>query len=211
MDIKYKINLTLKNIKTNELKTLTKTITKKNVNIEKNIPLLLDNSTIKSYFNTNINKLCKDTNISNEDLSIYSYNIESKTDNISVYFDVDDISKYSSNPRIYAKTNFTKEELNLFCEQIDSTTIKWYWNVSSEKAKLIDEKNNVITETSNYINYYIESDLDVNKTYTRILVIDDVKSLECSLTLKNGVKSSVYSSLISCPYSRISCIFPASL
>ena len=67
MDIKYKINLTLKNIKTNKIKTLTKTITKKNVIIEKNIPLLLDNSTIKSYFNTNINKLCKDTNIRNED------------------------------------------------------------------------------------------------------------------------------------------------
>lgn len=196
MDIKYKINLTLKNIKTNKLKTLTKTITKKNVIIEKNIPLLLDNSTIKSYFNTNINKLCKDTNIRNEDLSIYSYNIESKTENVSVYFDVDDINTYSFKPRIYAKTNFNKGELNLFCEQIDSNTIKWYWNVSSEKAKLIDEKNNIITETSNYINYYIESDLDVNKTYTRILVIGDVKSLECSLTLKNGVKSSVYSSLI---------------
>ena len=196
MDIKFKINLTLKNIKTNKLKTLTKTITKKDVNIEKNIPLLLDNNFITSYFKTNINKFCKDSNINQNILSVHSYDIESKTKDVGIYFDVEDVNKYSLNPRIYAKTNSDNSEMHLFCEQIDDNTIKWYWDIKSENAKLIDDKNTIITETNNYINYYIESNLDPNKTYTRILVVGSYKSLPCSLTLKNKTKSSVYSSLI---------------
>ena len=113
-----------------------------------------------------------------------------------IYFDVEDVNKYSLNPRIYAKTNSDNSEMHLFCEQIDDNTIKWYWDIKSENAKLIDDKNTIITETNNYINYYIESNLDPNKTYTRILVVGSYKSLPCSLTLKNKTKSSVYSSLI---------------
>lgn len=194
MDIKYKIDLVLKNIKNDNLKSFSKTVTKKNLELENDMPILLDNNIISSYFDKNINKYCKDTNIDTSILSIHSYNIESKSKDVLVYFNTEDINRYSFNPEIYARAN-SETAITLYCEQLDDNTIKWYWDSKIEKAKLLDEKNNIITETDNYINYYIETDLDVNKTYTRNLVVNNLKSLSCSVTLKTHTKSSIYSSL----------------
>ena len=70
MDIKYKLNITMKNIKTDKFKSFSKTILKKDIVIENGVPLLLDNSFISSYFDKHINKYCKNYNVDKNDLSI---------------------------------------------------------------------------------------------------------------------------------------------
>lgn len=192
MDIKFKLNLNMKNPASNSIKKFSKIITKKNINLESDIQFLLENQIITSYFEPLIIKHCNSIGINADDLIIDSYSVESKTSDVAIFFNTEDIERYSLKPSIYARSNTDKSEVRLFCEQIDNTSIRWYWNESEKETVFLDRNNHILKKIIGGINYYIESDLTPNKTYSRKIIINGVESLICSLTLKENIKTSVY-------------------
>lgn len=192
MDIKFKLSLNMKNSVSNSIKKFSKTITKKNIELKSGIQFLLENEIITSYFQPIIVKYCNSAGVNINDLIVYSYDVESKTSDVSVFFNTEDINRYSLKPSIYASSNLNKSEMKLFCEQIDNTSIRWYWDETDKESVILNKENNIVKKIIAGINYYIESDLTPNKTYSRKININGVESLICSLTLKENAKTSVY-------------------
>ena len=189
--LKYQIIITLENLITNELKDLSKTVTKRNVELEKDVPKEIGKKNLVDYFSKEIKIYCENNNVRQENLSLYGYEIKSKTDIAEVYFNTDDDNLFVSDPTIMACLIVTKDMPIITATQLDETTVKWSWEANDDIHYLKDEKDQIIYQIPIGINYYIETDLKPYKTYTRYLVainsiFEEIQSLPCSITLKKA-------------------------
>lgn len=195
--LRYKITLVIDNLITNNLDTLTKNITKRNVSLEVNTPIQIDQKNILNYFTRELRTYCVNNNIDMDNLALDGYQIVSKTTGIDVYFNMDDINNFSYEPRIMVNLLYTKEMPILKSEQIDDTTIKWYFDDNESVNYLKDEKDNIIAELPLNINYYIESNLIPGGTYTRYICTTNqfkeyLQSTPASITLIVNQRASIY-------------------
>lgn len=196
-DIKFRLTVIIDNLKSGELSEISKTITRKGIVVEADIPKEIDQKNIANYFSRDIKRYCEKQNVSLEDVVIDGYEVKSKTKNIDVYFKSEDIDSFSMEPRIIARSLDVKEKPVLMCEQIDNNTVKWFWSFSEKAHYLTDAKDNVIAHTPLGVDYYIESGLKPGETYRRFLTAYDanelsLKSSECSITLIEDKKVSIY-------------------
>lgn len=195
--LKYKIIITLENLVTNNLDNLTKYVTRRNIQLEKGTPIQIDKKNLVDYFSREIRMYCEKNNVRKENLTLYGYEIESKTDNIEVYFQTDDDNLFVNDPAIMACLTITKDMPTLKATQLNSTTIKWEWDLNDDIQYLKSDKDEIIYQVPIGINYYIEADLTPGETYTRYLtavnaIHEELQSLPCSLTLIEEIINEEY-------------------
>lgn len=195
--LKYKITLVIDNLVTNNLDKLTKTITRRNVELEVNTPIELDKKNILNYFTREIRTYCTNNRVDIDNLTLDGYEIESKTKGVDVYFRSEDINNFSYEPSIMANLLYTRDMPVLRSEQINDTTIKWFFEDNQSINYLKDETDKIIAELPLGVDYYIESDLTPGETYTRYITAtnqfnEQLESTPCSLTLRINQKASIY-------------------
>lgn len=197
MDIKFKLTLTIQNPYTLEFVDIYKNLCKTNMVVDDDNPVFIGNQDIKSYFTKELNIYCANNTIKYSDLIIDGYEIESETEGIYVYFKTDDLNSFTYTPTIMAEKQFNLDVPQLYAEQLNDNTIKWYWNNDGKSHYLMNEKDEIVAHLPIEVDYYIETNLDTNKTYTRTIMASDgidisKKSLQCSITLIENKKESIY-------------------
>ena len=199
--IKYRITLTIDNLITNNLDELHKNITRKNIELEYNKPVEIDKKHILNYFNREIKAYCTKKKVDMDNLVIDGYEIvaskETRNLGVDVYFKTEDINTMTFEPSIMAKLMVLKDMPKLQYEQLDDTTIKWFWEDNKSVNYIKDKTKKIIAEVPYGVNYYIESDLTPGATYTRILTTtnkfnEQIESMPAMVTLKINTKPSIY-------------------
>lgn len=201
-DIRYKVTLVVDNLTTNNLDRLSKTITRKHINLETGISIEIDKKNIMDYFTREIIRYCDDNKVSQEDLTIDGYEIvtmpTTKADGVYVYFKSEDLTNFSFEPSIMAVLQTRKEMPILYGEQVNNTTIRWHWETNDTINRLLALDGTQIVETSLGISFYIETGLTPGGTYGRMLSATDdfdkkMISNEAIITLIENKISSIYS------------------
>ncbi len=195
--LRYSISITIDNLITNNLDKISKTITRRNVNLEKNVPIELDKKNILNYFARELKTYCTNNKVDMDNLALDGYEIESKTKGVDIYFKMEDVNNHSYEPSIMANLLVTKDMPVLRFQQIDDTTIKWYFDDNESINYLKDEKDNIIAELPLHVTYYLESDLKPGGTYTRYIETvnqfnEKLTSTPSTITLKINQKISIY-------------------
>lgn len=195
--LKYKITLVIDNLITNNLDKVYKNITRKNIELETGIPKEIDKKNLVSYFEREIRTYCSKHGVTMNDLALDGYEIESKTQGVDVYFDLADVNAGSFEPKIMATLMVLKDMPVVRAEQLDETTVKWSWTDNNSVNYLKDENDNIITQLSLGVDYYIESDLTAGGTYTRKLCTtnqfnEQLESPPCIITLSKTDRAIVY-------------------
>ena len=200
--IKYRITLTIDNLITNNLDELHKNITRKNIELEYDTPIELDKKHILKYFTRELKAYCTKNKVDIDNLVIDGYEIapskETRDLGIDIYFKSEDINVMTFEPRIMAKLTVLKEMPILYFEQLNDTTVKWFWEDNSSVNFLLTDKDEIIAEIPYGVNYYIESDLEPGQTYIRKITTinrfdEQVESLPAEITLEIKTKPSIYS------------------
>lgn len=198
MLIKFKLKLIIQNLVNGEIYDFSKIVTRKNVDLEVGVPREIEKKDITTYFKYNISKYCENNNITEEQLLVDGYEVESRTEYVHVYFKTEDMQTFTLSPSIMAYRKEVTNIVPLNCEQIDNTTVKWFWDHHDEYAYiLIDDKNNTISHLPVNVNYFLETNLKPGETYTRRLLSYDgtdfnSESLECSITLIENKKPAIF-------------------
>lgn len=199
--IKYRITLTIDNLITNNLDKLNKNITRKNIELEYDNPIEIDKKHILNYFSREIKTYCTKKKVDMDNLVIDGYEIvatkETRDLGVDVYFKSEDINTMTFEPSIMAKLTVLKDMPVLQYEQLNDTTIKWFWTDNKSVNYIKDKQKNIISEVPYGVNYYIESDLTPGATYTRILTTtnkfnEQIESMPAMVTLKINSKPSIY-------------------
>lgn len=196
-DIKFRLTLILDNFKTGDLDEISKTVIRKGVDLEADIPIEIDKKNVANYFSRDIKKYCEKNNISMDDVAIDGYEIKTNTPGIDIFFKSEDIESFSMEPSIIARVLEMKEQPTLMCEQLDNNTVRWFWEFNDKAHYLTDNKDKVIAHTPIQVDYFIETGLKPGETYRRFLTSYDanetsLKSSECSITLIEDKSVSIY-------------------
>lgn len=174
-EIKYTITLTFEDLTTGKLVDLSQIVLKKNIELNY-FPIEIDKREVSLYVEEKIKEYCYENGLNPSDLYLDGYEVTHKHDDIDIYFNVQDMQEFSLEPSIMAVRNACKERPILEAEQINENTVKWTWNWAggTEYTSLIttfDEKSKVLAHTPLNINYFIETDLEVDTIQTRVVTI----------------------------------------
>lgn len=200
--IKYRITLVIDNLITNNLDQIHKNITRKNLDLEYDVPIEIDKKHILNYFTREIKAYCSKNKVDMDNLVIDGYEImptkETRDMGVDVYFKSEDINTMTFEPSIMAKLTVLKEMPILYFEQLDNNTIKWFWEDNYSINYLKDKQDKIIAEIPYGINYYIESDLEQGGTYTRKITTvnkfnEQIESMPAIITLSVNSKPIIYS------------------
>jgi hypothetical protein len=179
-----------------------------NKNIEEayNNEILLKAGNILNYFENEIKQYLEENWLTIEQIEVETYEVISNTPGVEVYFknpEGDNLFTLSPNligfvvkPPVVipVPTNF-KGTL------IDDTTIQWTWDADSEAKYghfLLNDKGEIIAQIPVSIHSYIESLLEYDTNYTRMLVkYNDEGTSEPAgpITVKTNEKKTVPSNL----------------
>lgn len=195
--LKYKITLVIDNLITNNLDTVHKRITRKNIELETGVPKEIDKRDLIDYFSRELKNYCSKNKVSMDNLTLDGYEIESQTKGVEVYFDSDSLNYLSFEPKIMAKLIPLKDMPIINAEQLDDYTIKWSWEDNGSVNYLKDESGNIIEQLPLNVNYYIETGLTPGETYTRFLTTTNMfneilESAPCIITLEKREKANIY-------------------
>lgn len=202
LDIKFELTISLENLVTNKIDEITKTITKKNVQLlEDGVSTELYSSNILEYFARDLKIYCVKNEISEDSIVLDGYEIKSLTDNVNVFFNSEDVKEFSMTPKIMAVYKYKEKSPLLKCDQINETTARWKWNSSDTLAYyLVDgSTNTVIVQLPIGTDYYIETGLKPNEIYFRYIIgyndkVENLKSNLASITLIANKEASTYTS-----------------
>ena len=142
--LKYKIIITIENLITNNLDNLSKTVTRRNINLTKDTPLQIDKKNLVDYFSREIRIYCEKNNVHKDNLTLYGYEIESKNNDIEIYFETDDDNLFVNDPAIMACLVVTKEMPTLTATQLNNTTVKSEWDLNDDIQYLKSESDEII-------------------------------------------------------------------
>lgn len=195
-ELKYKVVVTFENLNSGNFIDFEQIVLKNNIVLTEN-PIQIDKRDIILYIEEKLNKYCLDNDIDSNDLYIDGYEVISLNECVEIFFKVNDLESFSTEPAIMACINSSKERPILEAQQIDEHTIRWSWSwagVGDYTSILSDfENENIIANTGIGICDYIESNIETGKTVTRTITVkhlgNEITSIPISMNVFENPKN----------------------
>lgn len=199
-EIKYTITVTFEDLTTGNLVDFSQIILKKNIELGYS-PKRIDKREVSLYVEEKVKQYCYEHGLSPNDLYLDGYEITHKCDDIDIYFNVQDMQEFSLEPSVMAVRNACKEKPILEAEQINENTVKWSWSWAggTEYTSVLttfSEKGKIIAHTPLNVNYFIETDLDVDTVQTRVVTIksrdNEISSIPISIKILKDAREAIF-------------------
>lgn len=179
-DIKYTIKLTISVKSTGEIVNFEQPFTS---SLDLPDDMLYDNfheirkDYILNFLRDKVSDFLDSKDITEDDIEIETYEIIPNTSNVDIFFvNSEDENQFTLSPtiKVYIHPQIIYiEEPVILGEAISSEAIKWSWNSEIEKDYshyVVSEKDEIIAQLPIGIDFYIETNLNSNTSYTRKLV-----------------------------------------
>lgn len=199
-EIKYTITVTFEDLTTGNLVDFSQIVLKQNVELNY-FPIEIDKREISLYVEEKLKQYCYEHGLSPNDLFLDGYEITHKNSEIDIFFNVQDMQEFSLEPSVMAVRNACKERPILEAEQINENTVKWSWEWAggieyTSVLTTFDEETRVVAHTPLNVNYFIETDLDIDTIQTRVVTIknrdNEISSVPISIKVLCETREAIF-------------------